>query len=88
MFGCSLIDLTVLNEPDLLQLPPLSPMAGHELLAHQLRATSASSPQRRVTIVMTGPLTNLAAALVADPSLVDVIEEVVWMGGAFGVPGI
>ena len=40
-----------------------------------------------LTIVAIGPLTNLAAALVADPALSDRLEQVVVMGGAFEVPG-
>ena len=40
-----------------------------------------------LTIVAIGPLTNLAAALVADPALSDRLEKVVVMGGAFEVPG-
>jgi inosine-uridine nucleoside N-ribohydrolase len=34
-----------------------------------------------VTYVATGPLTNLAAALDLEPSLVDTVEEVVFLGG-------
>ena len=34
-----------------------------------------------VTVVMVGPLTNLAVALLIDPSIVDNIEEIVIMGG-------
>ena len=39
------------------------------------------------TIIAIGPLTNLAAALRADPSLPDRLDRVVVMGGAFEVPG-
>ncbi len=38
-------------------------------------------------LVAIGPLTNVAAALRADPSLADRLERVVIMGGAFAVPG-
>ena len=40
-----------------------------------------------LAIVAIGPLTNVAAALVADPALVDRLERVTVMGGAFEVPG-
>jgi inosine-uridine nucleoside N-ribohydrolase len=40
-----------------------------------------------LTIVAIGPLTNIAAALVADPELPSLIERIVVMGGAFEVPG-
>jgi inosine-uridine nucleoside N-ribohydrolase len=40
-----------------------------------------------LTIVAIGPLTNLAAALVAEPTLSDQLANVVVMGGAFEVPG-
>jgi inosine-uridine nucleoside N-ribohydrolase len=40
-----------------------------------------------LTIIAIGPVTNVAAALVADPGLVDRLERIVVMGGAFEVPG-
>lgn len=39
------------------------------------------------TVIAIGPLTNVAAALLADPSLPDRLERVIVMGGAFAVPG-
>jgi pyrimidine-specific ribonucleoside hydrolase len=42
---------------------------------------------RPVTVLTLGPLTNLALALDADPSIVREIDHVVVMGGAFSVPG-
>lgn len=55
---------------------------GHLFLARKLREAEAP-----VTVLMTGPATNLAAALQAEPELSAKIEEVVWMGGALDVPG-
>jgi len=37
----------------------------------------------KVTVLMTGPLTDLASALKAEPKLQDKIEKLVWMGGTF-----
>ena len=42
---------------------------------------------RPITIVATGPTTNLAEAFTADPSLVPGIERIVAMAGAVNVPG-
>jgi hypothetical protein len=39
------------------------------------------------TVLVLGPLTNLADALAADPGLIEKIERVVVMGGAVDVPG-
>jgi purine nucleosidase len=55
---------------------------GHEFLARKLR--QADEP---VTVLITGPVSNLAAALHSAPELSAKIEEVVWMGGALEVPG-
>ena len=41
----------------------------------------------RSTVLTLGPLTNLALALEADPSIASEIDHVVVMGGAFSVPG-
>jgi pyrimidine-specific ribonucleoside hydrolase len=40
-----------------------------------------------LTVLTTGPLTNLAGALLADPTLPDRLGDVVIMGGALHVPG-
>jgi purine nucleosidase len=41
----------------------------------------------RVTMLVTGPLTTVAAALAAAPTIEQKIDEVVWMGGALDVAG-
>ncbi len=56
--------------------------AGHQFLARKLK--EADEP---ITVLITGPVSNLAAALSAEPDLVSKVEEVVWMGGALNVPG-
>ncbi|MFG2087636.1 MULTISPECIES: nucleoside hydrolase [unclassified Spirillospora] len=40
-----------------------------------------------LTLLATGPLTNLGAALLLDPELPSLVREVVVMGGAFDHPG-
>ncbi|MGB6299380.1 MAG: nucleoside hydrolase [Rivularia sp. (in: cyanobacteria)] len=40
-----------------------------------------------VTIMATGPLTNIAAALQKAPQIEEKIKRIVWMGGALNVPG-
>lgn len=73
--------LPILNESTKALPQPVSE-PGHEFLARQLQ--SAESP---VTVLITGPVSNLAAALATAPELVANIEEVVWMGGALKVDG-
>ncbi|RME69423.1 MAG: nucleoside hydrolase [Chloroflexi bacterium] len=73
--------LPILNESTA-PLPQPVAEPGHEFLARKLRA--AESP---VTVLMTGPVSNLAEALTREPALVEKIEEVVWMGGALQVGG-
>ncbi len=41
----------------------------------------------KVTIVTTGPLTNLGLLIEQNPKLVDNIKEIIIMGGAINVPG-
>lgn len=45
----------------------------------------ATSKRRDVTIVCTGPLTNIAALLTGFPESARMIKELVIMGGAYGV---
>jgi purine nucleosidase len=63
--------------------PPAQP-AGPSAAERILQTANTSEG---LTIIAIGPLTNVAAALVAEPALVDRIERVVIMGGAFEVPG-
>lgn len=44
--------------------------------------------KEKVTIVMVGPLTNLAVALLCDPSIVENIEEIVIMGGGCDISNV
>jgi purine nucleosidase len=74
-------DLPILNrrgEPT----APLSDRTGQEFLAETVLAAPAP-----VTLLMTGPLTNLAWALDRHAELEERVDELVWMGGALGVEG-
>ncbi len=68
--------LPILNES---QAPLGTPVAepGHDFLARKLR--EAEEP---LTILITGPVSNIAAALEQEPNLTSRIKEIVWMGGA------
>jgi len=73
--------LPILNESDE-PLPKPASEAGHEFLARKLKEANKS-----ITLLITGPLTNLAAVLKNNPILASKIDEVIWMGGAINVPG-
>lgn len=62
--------------------PPPRDLPAHEQLVRVLRAAS-----QKVTLLFTGPLTNLAAALDRHPDVETRIERLYWMGGAVDVPG-
>ncbi len=61
--------------------PPYPQPRAVELILHTARQSEGLS------IIALGPLTNIAAALVADPALVDRIGALTVMGGAFEAPG-
>jgi pyrimidine-specific ribonucleoside hydrolase len=61
--------------------------AASEQDAVALFTSTVAESAESVTVLALGPLTNVAAALGADPSLVDKIEMIYVMGGAVDVPG-
>jgi inosine-uridine nucleoside N-ribohydrolase len=65
--------------PESSRLAP--PGAIDDLIARVLGAPG------ELTLVATGPLTNLALAVERQPSLVSAVREVVVMGGTVGLPG-
>ena len=73
--------------PTTLPLRPSSRRVGGtgavEWLVDTLRRTTEP-----VTLVATGPLTNVALALQADPDLVEAVDEVVLMGGGHAVGNV
>lgn len=77
----SIDNFPILNEHDEIRTP-LIEEPGQNFMARLLR--EAAEP---VTILETGPLTTIAAALESDPAVESKIKEIVWMGGALNVPG-
>ena len=73
--------------PAVLALPdPVSavrPEPAMEWLTETLRATT-----QPVAVVATGPLSNVAAALVADPGIADAVDPLVVVGGTHGRAGV
>ncbi len=63
-------------------LPATMAQPAHEYLAEKLH--QAEEP---VTMLITGPVTNLSMVLYKEPVLAEKIEDVFWMGGALQVPG-
>jgi inosine-uridine nucleoside N-ribohydrolase len=70
--GASGLDGPELPEPAF----AADPRTAHELLVDVLR--EATEP---VTLVPTGPITNIATLLQGAPELIPKIREIVWMGG-------
>jgi inosine-uridine nucleoside N-ribohydrolase len=74
--GKSGLDGPTLPEPDV----PLAPIHAVDLLIELLLASDGD-----ITIVATGPLTNVAAAIRRAPRIVPKIQRIVLMGGAIGL---
>ena len=55
--------------------------------AHELLLELAASDPGEITLLATGPLTNVALALDADPRALAAFRRIIVMGGAFDVPG-
>ena len=73
--------LPILNERDEIQTP-LVAETGQDFMVRSLLAA-----EQPVTLMVTGPLTTVAAALDIAPEIEQQIEKIVWMGGALNVPG-
>lgn len=59
----------------------------HPLPAHEFIENSLHQSEEPISILMTGPCSNLVAALDMNDGLKANIEKVVWMGGAVDVKG-
>lgn len=68
-------------------LVPADPSRIARMHAAQFIADTARAYPGQVTLVATGPLTNLALALEYHPGDMELLAEVVFMGGALRVPG-
>ncbi|RDV27468.1 nucleoside hydrolase [Alteromonas aestuariivivens] len=55
--------------------------------AHEWMASFLMQSDEPITVLMTGPATNLAWVLSHHPELAEKIEQVIWMGGAINVKG-
>lgn len=73
--GKSGIDGVEIYEPKV----PLQPQHGVDYIIDTLMSADDGS----ITLVPTGPLTNVAAAFVKEPAIVAKIDEIVLMGGGF-----
>ena len=73
--GKSGIDGVEIYEPKL----PLQPQHAVDFIIETLLAAD----DRSITLVPTGPFTNIAAAFIKEPAIVPKIDEIVLMGGGF-----
>ncbi|MEL4898665.1 nucleoside hydrolase [Crocosphaera sp. Alani8] len=79
---CLIIDnFPILNQTDTIKTPLVS-QSGQQFMVETLQGASEA-----VTLMVTGPLTTVAAALERDRSIESKIKEIVWMGGALNVSG-
>ncbi|XIF19381.1 MAG: ABC transporter substrate-binding protein [Acetilactobacillus jinshanensis] len=75
-------DFPVLNQHGHIPKAPLAKKPAHLDMIDKIKAANG-----KVTLVMTGPLSDLARALKVDPSIQDKIEKVYWMGGTMDNQG-
>jgi purine nucleosidase len=72
-------------------LPPPDGFATHtaarETSAADFIAETVRAHPHEITLLAIGPLTDIAAATTAHPDIIGLIKEIVYMGGAFDVPG-
>lgn len=79
---CLIIDnFPLLNETETITAP-LASLTGTEFTINCLQ--NAATP---ITLMITGPLTTIAEAIKTNPTILNNIQEIVWMGGALKVGG-
>ncbi|PFH52554.1 hypothetical protein AMATHDRAFT_139737 [Amanita thiersii Skay4041] len=61
-----------------------APMRAIEGMSSIIRDTWKNGTGRQVTIISTGPMTNIALFVSVHPDLLEAIDELVFMGGAVG----
>jgi purine nucleosidase len=74
-------DFPMLNEHRPVQTP-VAPLPAHLDMIEKLQQTDG-----KTTLVMTGPLSDLARALEVDPTITQKIEKLFWMGGTMNNQG-
>ncbi|VXC49055.1 nucleoside hydrolase [Aeromicrobium sp. 9AM] len=68
------------TEPDTLPIPPATaPLEDRDAVGWLIETARAAT--QRFTLVPTGSLSNVAAAVAEDPAFLDAVEEIVIMGG-------
>jgi purine nucleosidase len=65
--------------------PQFPPEAGHAV--DVLTRTILEEPSGSLTLCVTGPMTNIALALIKEPAIAARLKALVFMGGAVFVPG-
>ncbi|MEJ7358472.1 nucleoside hydrolase, partial [Staphylococcus epidermidis] len=70
--------LPILNES---QTPKRANESNYEAYEDIIQKVNAST--EKVTLLFTGPLTDLAKAMRHDQSFLSNVEKLVWMGGTF-----
>ena len=70
--------LPILNESTTNEKSTISDVEAYEDIIRVLNQSNEP-----VTLLFTGPLTDLAKALKIEPSIQNNIEKLVWMGGTF-----
>ena len=72
--------LPILNES---QTPKRANESNYEAYEDIIQKVNAST--EKVTLLFTGPLTDLAKAMCHDQSFLSNVEKLVWMGGTFQI---
>ena len=67
--------------------PPDNPYPAPQQTAVELLTSVIQNSPQKVTLIAVGPLTNVAEALQAQPSLADKLHMIYCMSGAIDVPG-